>query len=345
MQTIDLDELWHAMPQTTGVTASGMMAAARALHTDRLYRQGHHDADALNSGVEQSAPSTAHNDLSAIEMPDLEIRPAAPTFDLRNRLPKLDGFLKSFDTSSAVWLSMGFISGMIAWHSVGFWGFVTEAVLQPGDRDYKIAVATTTPALEQPLAGSARVPLTTGALADKPLQFAMTETGPRFIYKRTKARDALPEFDQLRDQSRDIKNHVLEHLDIYLERYEAKVQAAGGHVHWAGDADEARAQILGICQRVNAKIVTKGKSMISEEIELNHHLEANGITPVETDLGEYLIQLRNERPSHIIAPVVHLTRDQVEADFRKAHTHLDPRRDLTEIPSLVEEARAVEGVK
>jgi len=168
MQTIDLDELWHAMPQTTGVTASGMMAAARALHTDRLYRQGHHDADVLNSGVEQSAPSTAHNDLSAIEMPDLEIRPAAPTFDLRNRLPRLDGFLKSFDTSSAVWLSMGFISGMIAWHSVGFWGFVTEAVLQPGDRDYKIAVATTTPALEQPLAGSARVPLTTGALADKP---------------------------------------------------------------------------------------------------------------------------------------------------------------------------------
>jgi L-lactate dehydrogenase complex protein LldF len=179
------------------------------------------------------------------------------------------------------------------------------------------------------------------ALADKPLQFAMTETGPRFIYKRSKARDALPEFDQLRDQSRDIKNHVLEFLDIYLERYEEMVQAAGGHVHWAADADEARAQILGICQRAGAKIVTKGKSMISEEIELNHHLEANGITPVETDLGEYLIQLRNERPSHIIAPAVHLTRDQVEADFRKAHTHLDPNRDLTEIPALVEEARTV----
>jgi L-lactate dehydrogenase complex protein LldF len=179
------------------------------------------------------------------------------------------------------------------------------------------------------------------ALADGQLQYAMTETGPRFIQKRAKARDALPEFDALRDQARDIKDHVLEHLDIYLERYEAKVKASGGHVHWAQDADQARAAILGICQRAGARTVTKGKSMISEEIDLNHHLEAHGIQPVETDLGEYLIQIRNERPSHIIAPAVHLTRDQVEADFRKAHTHLDPNRDLTEIPALVEEARTV----
>ncbi len=179
------------------------------------------------------------------------------------------------------------------------------------------------------------------ALADGQLQQAMTETGPRFIQKRTMARAALPEFDQLRDQARDIKNHVLDHLDIYLERYEEKVKASGGHVHWAQTAEEARALILGICREAGARSVTKGKSMISEEIDLNAHLEANGITPVETDLGEYLIQLRKERPSHIIAPAVHLTRDQVEADFRKAHTHLDPARDLTEIPALVEEARSV----
>jgi L-lactate dehydrogenase complex protein LldF len=179
------------------------------------------------------------------------------------------------------------------------------------------------------------------ALSDGPLQYAMTETGPRFINKRTKAREALPEFDRLRDQSRDIKDHVLDHLDIYLERYEAKVKDAGGHVHWADTAEEARAAILAICRNAGAKLVTKGKSMISEEIELNQYLEQNGIEPVETDLGEYLIQLRKERPSHIIAPAVHLTRDQVEADFRKAHTHLDPNRDLTEIPALVEEARTV----
>jgi L-lactate dehydrogenase complex protein LldF len=179
------------------------------------------------------------------------------------------------------------------------------------------------------------------ALADGKLQYAMTETGPRFIQKRAKAREALPEFDQLRDQARDIKDHVLANLDVYLERYEARVRASGGQVHWAETPDEARAAILGICRKVNARLVTKGKSMISEEIDLNQHLAENGITPVETDLGEYIIQLRNERPSHIIAPAVHLTRDQVEADFRKAHTHLDPNRDLTEIPSLVEEARAV----
>ena len=179
------------------------------------------------------------------------------------------------------------------------------------------------------------------ALADGQLQYAMTETGPRFIQKRAKARDALPEFDALRDQARGIKDHVLNHLDIYLERYEAKVTESGGHVHWAEDASEARAAILAICRKAGAKLVTKGKSMISEEIELNQHLEQNGIAPVETDLGEYLIQLRRERPSHIIAPAVHLTRDQVEADFRKAHTHLDPNRDLTEIPALVEEARSV----
>ena len=179
------------------------------------------------------------------------------------------------------------------------------------------------------------------ALADPKLQFAMTETGPRFMAKRSKAREALPEFDALRDQARDIKDHVLDHLDIYLERYEAKVKETGGQVHWAQTAEDARAAILAICKRVGARSVTKGKSMISEEIDLNHCLAENGIQPVETDLGEYIIQLRNERPSHIIAPAVHLTRDQVEEDFRKHHTHLDPNRDLTEIPALVEEARAV----
>ncbi|MBK1867058.1 LutB/LldF family L-lactate oxidation iron-sulfur protein [Aestuariivirga sp. YIM B02566] len=179
------------------------------------------------------------------------------------------------------------------------------------------------------------------AIADSQLQGTMTETGPRFIEKRAKARAGLPEFDALRDQARDIKDHVLAHLDLYLERYEAKVVESGGHVHWAETAEEARAAILGICRKLDAKLATKGKSMISEEIGLNQALEAAGVTPVETDLGEYLIQLRNEPPSHIIAPAVHLTRDQIEADFRKAHTHLDPNRDLTEIPTLVEEARTV----
>ena len=83
-----------------------------------------------------------------------------------------------------------------------------------------------------------------------------------------------------------------------------------------------------ICRSVGAKIVTKGKSMIAEEIALNEHLEANGITPVETDLGEYIIQLRHEPPSHIIAPAIHLMKEQVADTFRAAHTELDPARPL-----------------
>ena len=88
--------------------------------------------------------------------------------------------------------------------------------------------------------------------------------------------------------------------------------------------------ILGICRSVGAKTATKGKSMISEEIGLNEHLAENGIQPIETDLGEYIIQLRGEVPSHIIAPAVHVNQDQVEADFRRVHTHLPPDRDLSE---------------
>ena len=145
----------------------------------------------------------------------------------------------------------------------------------------------------------------------------------------------------MRDSARDIKNHTLQHLDLYLEAYEEKVTASGGHVHFARNAEEARDIILSICQEAGARTVTKGKSMISEEIGINQHLEAHGIAPVETDLGEYIIQLRNELPSHIIAPAVHLNATQVEQDFRRVHTHLDAKRDLSEPVQLLTEARAV----
>jgi L-lactate dehydrogenase complex protein LldF len=182
---------------------------------------------------------------------------------------------------------------------------------------------------------------TRAALANPHLQQALGNVRAGFIDKRKKAVDALPEFDQLRDSARDIKNHVLENLDLYLEAYEAKVRASGGYVHWAETAEEARAIILDICRSAGARTVTKGKSMITEEIELNDFLQKNGIRPVETDLGEYIIQLRGEHPSHIIAPAVHLTKDQVEADFRRVHDHLPPTRDLTEHESLLYEARRV----
>jgi L-lactate dehydrogenase complex protein LldF len=179
------------------------------------------------------------------------------------------------------------------------------------------------------------------ALHDAQLQRALTHVRSNFIDKRAKAAAALPEFDALRDEARAIKDHALDHLDLYLQAYEARVTEAGGQVHYAETAEDARSIILGICRSVNARSVTKGKSMISEEIGLNEHLEANGIRAVETDLGEYIIQLRGETPSHIIAPAVHVNQDQVEADFRRVHTHLPPDRDLSEPSSLLAEARGV----
>jgi L-lactate dehydrogenase complex protein LldF len=179
------------------------------------------------------------------------------------------------------------------------------------------------------------------ALSDPALQKALKNVEGGFIDKRARAAAKLPEFEALRDSARDIKDHVLANLDLYLEAYEAKVTEAGGHVHWAADADEARATILDICRRAGARTVTKGKSMIAEEIGLNAHLEAAGITPIETDLGEYIIQLRGELPSHIIAPAVHLNKEQVESDFRRVHTMLDPARDLSEPVQLLTEARGV----
>ncbi|MBL0935553.1 MAG: iron-sulfur cluster-binding protein [Rhizobiaceae bacterium] len=179
------------------------------------------------------------------------------------------------------------------------------------------------------------------ALSDAQLQKALGNVRAGFIDKRKKAVDALPEFEALRENGKAIKDHALAHLDLYLENYEAQVKAAGGHVHWAQTAEDARNIILDLCASRGVKTVTKGKSMISEEIALNDALEAAGVRPVETDLGEYIIQLRGEHPSHIIAPAVHLNKEQIEADFRRVHTHLPADRELVEHEKLLTEARAV----
>ena len=179
------------------------------------------------------------------------------------------------------------------------------------------------------------------ALGNARLQKALGNVERGFIGKRAKAAAELPEFEALRDAARDIKNHTLEHLDLYLERFEEKVIGAGGQVHWAETAEDARTIILDICRKAGAKTVTKGKSMITEEIGLNDHLEKNGIHPVETDLGEYIIQLRGETPSHIIAPAVHVNKEEVESDFRRVHTDLPQDRDISEAQALLSEARTV----
>src|SRR6202165_5655914 len=177
-------------------------------------------------------------------------------------------------------------------------------------------------------------------LADPVLQRALGLARTGFTLRRRQAIERLPEFEELREVGRAIKDHTLAHLDFYLELYEQNVTAAGGQVHWARTAEEARAAVLEICRSVGARIVTKGKSMVAEEIALNDHLEANGITPVETDLGEYIIQLRHEPPSHIIAPAIHLMKEQVAEAFRAAHTELDPNRSLVDPRALCDEARS-----
>ena len=179
------------------------------------------------------------------------------------------------------------------------------------------------------------------ALDDAALQKALGNVKRGFIAKRARARAALPEFEALRDEARDIKIQTLAHLDLYLERYEEQVKAVGGHVHWARNAGEAQQIIATICKDAGARRVTKGKSMITEEIGLNAYLQSQGLEVVETDLGEYLIQIRGETPSHIIAPAVHLNKEQVEADFRAHHESLPPERPLSTVSELVNEARQV----
>ncbi|MBM3490883.1 MAG: iron-sulfur cluster-binding protein [Alphaproteobacteria bacterium] len=179
------------------------------------------------------------------------------------------------------------------------------------------------------------------ALGDANLRKALAGLATGFIPRRRAAVEALPEFDDLRARGREIKDHVLAHLDHYLGVFERNCRAAGGQVHWCATAEEARQAVLGICRQVGARKVTKGKSMVAEEIELNRALEAAGIEPIETDLGEYIIQLAGEPPSHIIAPAVHKTKEQVAELFLKHHQKYGKTVRLSEPQALTNEAREV----
>jgi len=179
------------------------------------------------------------------------------------------------------------------------------------------------------------------ALHDADLQTALFRVDKNFTSRRTAAVTAMPEFEALRDDAVRIKDHTLAHLDLYLEKFEENVTANGGQVHWASTPEDARRIILELCQAAGARTVTKGKSMIAEEVALNPFLEANGITPVETDLGEYIIQLADEPPSHIIGPAIHKTKEQVSDLFVAHHEKYGKTKRLTEGVDLVAEAREV----
>ena len=179
------------------------------------------------------------------------------------------------------------------------------------------------------------------ALHDHTLQQALAKAGVGFVDKRRTAIDALPEFEALREAGRRIKDHTLANLDHYLLRFEQNVRASGGVVHWAETPQEACAAVLDICRQAGAITVAKGKSMVGEEIAVNDALEAEGYEVVETDLGEYIIQIAHEPPSHIIAPAVHKTRQQIADLFEDLHHQPGLTRPLETVPQIVDEARQV----
>jgi len=179
------------------------------------------------------------------------------------------------------------------------------------------------------------------ALKDQDLQSALNFAKDGFIGKRTKAVADLPEWDNIRDDVRVMKNHVLDNLDYYLLAYEEAVCANGGKVHWAETPAQATDIIATICTDANAKTVAKGKSMVGEEVDLNAALQRAGVTPIETDLGEYIIQLADEPPSHIIAPAIHKTKEQVTNLFHEHHQQYGLHEKIDDRAGLVAQARQV----
>ncbi len=152
-----------------------------------------------------------------------------------------------------------------------------------------------------------------------------------------KRRQCFPDADELqllRDQGQAIRGHALSRLPDLLEELERNCTANGIQVHWAETTDEANQIVLELLQRIGAKTLLKGKSMVSEEMGLNPFLEAQGIEPVETDLGELIIQLAGEAPFHIIAPAIHKDRIEVADLFRKHFPHLPVDTNIEALTAL-----------
>ena len=177
------------------------------------------------------------------------------------------------------------------------------------------------------------------ALNDSALQAALNKARSGFVEKRRNAISALPEFENLRQTAISIKEHTLDHLDQYLVHFEQQVVDSGGQVHWAETPAQATQIVSDLCRSVNAIKITKGKTMVGEEIGLNDAIIENGMRPVETDLGEYIIQLAEEPPSHIIAPAVHKSREQISDLFHEHHAKYGCNDALESADTIVAEAR------
>jgi len=157
------------------------------------------------------------------------------------------------------------------------------------------------------------------ALNDSKLQLAVYTATARLKENRENvvAPSVLPDYQELRTQANALKKHVVENLDHYLEEFERNVQARGGKVIWAKDATEVADFVLSLARERNARLIVKSKSMTTEEVDLNERLEHHGLESVETDLGEYIVQLAGERPFHIVAPALHKDRYDVADIFQK----------------------------
>ncbi len=155
------------------------------------------------------------------------------------------------------------------------------------------------------------------ALADSRLREAVDKATQTALKKRADKVEQLPWWEELRHQAHQTKKETLDHLDRYLELFEENCQKNGIVVHWARDAEEARTIILELMREKQVQSVVKSKSLTTEELHLNHFLEENGIESLETDLGEYIVQLLDQIPSHLTAPALHLTRVDVGRIFHE----------------------------
>ncbi|BAU74609.1 lactate utilization protein B [Metapseudomonas furukawaii] len=176
------------------------------------------------------------------------------------------------------------------------------------------------------------------ALADPDLQEAMADNR-RFAAHVRRQVAASGGFRSLRDQAKAIKDHTLAHLDHYLEAYEAAASRRGVQVHWAATPEDAQARVVEICRSAGARRIIKGKTMIGEEMGINAALARAGLQRVETDLGEYILQLADEPPSHINGPAIHKTLRQVQALFHQHHQALGRTHYLQDPAELLAEAR------
>ncbi|MCL5742798.1 MAG: LutB/LldF family L-lactate oxidation iron-sulfur protein [Acidobacteria bacterium] len=150
-------------------------------------------------------------------------------------------------------------------------------------------------------------------LANDRLQNAVYSSTARLMGKRQEVIDGavLPDYQELRDQANRIKRHTIENLDFYLEQLESKVIEHGGKVLWCRDGGEVVDFLVKLAREKNTNLIVKSKSMVTEEFDLNERLAQHGLEPVETDLGEFIIQLAHEKPYHIVLPALHMTRYQV----------------------------------